>query len=225
MFRTLMLSFALMTALVFCAGPVRASKPLVGVQGLVVEGIKRIPWDEVGALLDTLGPKPIPKPEVKARIKETIPQIQLRVYTAKLDVTVKGRSPGYIGSILMELSMPADVEYYVDLRTMGPEHLKWDARHKKLHVKLPPVIIGNVTPRLNEESIETEYTGVRYYWLNRAAESDLERKLRRENYSGAAREEANQRIEDARRAGRDEVKKLLKRLLLPTDSEIDIIVE
>ncbi len=221
MFRTLTLVIAF--TLLLPAPPARAASP--STVEVVLKVASKLPWADVLALLDDLGPGNT-TPEVRARVKDLIPQLQLRVHTARLDVTVTDRSPGRLGSIEMELSMPADVEYIVDLKTMGPESLKWEAARKILRVKLPPVIVGNVSPRLDEESVSTpRYTGVRYFWFNGAAKANLERKLRREDYRPAARAEAEKRLPDAVRAGRDQVKNLLKRLLLPIGSDVEVIVE
>jgi len=219
MFRTLMLlvAFTLFTPAIPAASP--------SVTETVLKVAAKLPWTEVLALLDDLGPGKT-TPEVRAKVKDLIPQLQLRVHSARLDVSVKDVTPGRLGSIELELTMPADVEYIVDLKTMGPESLKWEAGRKILRVKLPPVVVGNVSPRLDEEEMSVpRYTGVRYFWFNGAAKANLERKLRREDYRPAARAEAEKRLPDAVRAGRDQVKQLLKKLLLPIGSDVEVIVE
>jgi hypothetical protein len=205
------------------APPARAASP--GTVETVLKVARRVPWGDLIALLDDLGPGKS-TPEVRARVRKIIPQLQLRVHSARVDVTVKDVSPGRLGSIEMELSMPADVEYIVDLKEMGPEHLKWEAARKILRVKLPEVKVGNVSPRLDEEEVsEPRYTGMRYFWFNGAAKAHLERKLRREDYRPAAQAEAEKRLPDAARAARDEVRGLLKKLLLPVGSDIEVLVE
>jgi hypothetical protein len=222
MFRTLLLSAVVSTFLLFTPVPARAQSPSTVAAALKVAS--KLPWEDVVSLLDDLGPGKT-KPNVKARVRALVPQMRLCVYSARVDVTVSDYSPGRIGRIYMELSMPSDVDYTVDLRSMGTEHLRWDAKRKILRVKLPPVAVGNVCPRLEEEEISTRFSGMRYYWFNGAAKANLERKLRREDYRPAAREEAEKRLPDAVRAGRDQVKLLLKKLLVPATSDIEVIVE
>jgi hypothetical protein len=222
MFRTLLLSVTVSAALLFAAAPAQAQSP--STIATVLKVARKLPWEDVISLLDDLGPGKT-KPKVKARVRSLLPQMRLCVYSAKVDVTVSDYSPGRLGKIEMELSMPADVDYIVDLRSLEPQHLKWDAKRKILRVKLPPVAVGNVCPRLDEEEVTTRFTGMRYYWFNAAARANLERKLRREDYRPAAREEAEKRLSDAVRAGRDQVKLLLKKLLVPATSDIEVIVE
>jgi hypothetical protein len=224
MFRTLTLIVAI-TLLVPAAPQAQAKGGVPSTVDIVLKVAAKFPWKDVLALLDDLGPGKT-KPEVKARLKELIPQLELRVHSARIDVTVSDTSPGRLGSLELELSMPADVEYIVDLKKMGPENLKWDGGRKILRVKLPPVSVGNVSPRLDEEVVsKPRYTGMRYFWFNGAAKAHLERKLRREDYRPAAKAEAEKRLPDAVRAGRDQVKGLLKKLLLPVGSDVEVIVE
>lgn len=225
MIRTLFLVAAFSIA--FPAAPLRAAEPATA--GWTLAGayklVKKLPLEDLASLLDDLGPGKS-KPEVKARLKELVPQLSLRVHSAKLDVTVRDYTPGRMGRIEMELSMPADVEYTIDLRTLSPADLKWDSARKILKVKLPPVIVGNVAPRLDEETVEKpRFTGMRSWWFNGAAIANLERKLRKEDYRPAAKAEAEKRIPDAVRAGRDQVRDLLKKLLTPLGSDLVVIVE
>jgi hypothetical protein len=215
----------LIAALLFAAftAPARAAE----VPGLTLESVikaaKHVPITLLIDVLDEVTRRETV--EARARLRGLIPQLKLRVHSASIDVTVEGEEVIWRGTTTVKLSMPADVEFILDLEELKAEHVKWDKGRRLLKVKLPPVKVGSVVPRLEDERVEVTSGWARPSWFRGGRAAGLEGKLRREVYNPAALNEAEKRLDDARRSARDQVRDLLRRLWLPHGSDVEIVVE
>lgn len=163
--------------------------------------------------------------ESRARLRGLLPQLKLRVHSASLDVSVERKETIWRGTTTVKLTMPADVEYLVDLDEWRADHVKWDKARRLLKIRLPEVKIGSVVPRFEEEKVETISDWTRPSWYRGGRAATLESKLRQEDYRPAATREAEKRLDDARRSARDQVRDLLRRFWLPHGSDVEIVVE
>src|SRR4051812_39731221 len=106
------------------AAPARAAE----VPGLTLESVikaaKHVPLTLLIDVLDEVTRRETV--ESRARLRGLIPQLKLRVHAASLDVTVEGEEVIWRGTTTVKLSMPADVEYILDLEELKAEHVKWD---------------------------------------------------------------------------------------------------
>ncbi|MGL4553867.1 MAG: DUF4230 domain-containing protein [Gemmataceae bacterium] len=205
------------------AAPARAAEP----PGLSLESVLKVAKNvPVTLLIDVLDEVTRRETvESKAKLRGLLPHLKLRVHSASVDVTVEGEEVIWRGTTTVKLSMPADVEYTLDLDELRAGNLKWDKGRKLLKVKLPDVKVGAVVPRLEDEKVETRSGWARPSWFRGGRAGGLEARLRSEHFRPAAVREAEKRMDDARRSARDQVRDLLRRLWLPHASDIEIVVE
>lgn len=184
---------------------------------------RRVPIGMLVDVLDTVTRSQTA--EATAKLRGVVPQLKLSVYSAEIDVTVEGTDRIWRGTNTVKLSMPAEIQFTLDLEDLKPEHIKWDKARKIFKVKLPKVKIGAVAPRLEDQKIEVSESVFRPTWFRGGNATELVQQLTREHYRPRAVELAEKRMEDAQRAARDQVRDLLRRLWLDKDSGIEIVVE
>jgi len=108
-------------------------------------------------------------------------QNRLTVFTAQLSPVVAADDESLMGMLKVRqiAVIPARVDYSVDLTGVTRDRLSWDAKAKRLDVRLPPVTPG--TPNLDEARAQYLREGV---WISRNTQD----KLTRENTQIAARQ-------------------------------------
>lgn len=213
----------LLLALMLIPAPARAEKPSLLDLAQILKLAGKVSPTEVIAFLEGLTARD--RTKVEARLRKLVPQMQLRVHTARVDVVVRAEQLIWRGITTLKLTLPADVEYVLDLKAMQPADLTWDRASRRLTVRLPAVRVGLIAPCLEEERLERISPLFRPKWFEGGDLTKLERKLRREDWRPKAREVAESRLDDARKAARAQVKELLKKLLLPVGSDIEVVVE
>ncbi len=134
-------------------------------------------------------------------------QNRLTVFSAQLSPVVAADDERLMGMLKVRqiAVIPARVDYSVDLTGVTRDRLSWDAKTRRLDVRLPPVTPG--TPNLDEARAQYLREGV---WISRNTQD----KLTRENTQTAARQASVEAVNPvllglAREAARDAIRKNL----------------
>lgn len=134
-------------------------------------------------------------------------QNRLTVFSAQLSPVVAADDVQLLGLLKTKqiAVIPARVDYSVDLSAMTRDRLAWDAKAKRLDVRLPPVAPG--PPNLDEARAQYLREGV---WISRTTQD----KLTRENTEAAQRQASEEAVNPvlmslARAAAKDAVRQNL----------------
>ncbi|MDO8911524.1 MAG: DUF4230 domain-containing protein [Phenylobacterium sp.] len=100
-------------------------------------------------------------------------------YTGDVRVAAEKSDLGGLLKTSQELTVPATVSYFVDMSRLRPEHLTFDKETQTVHVKLPPLMIGD--PAFQPERARAANGGL--LTLN----ADVVQDLNRVNYRSARR--------------------------------------
>lgn len=134
-------------------------------------------------------------------------QNRLTVFSAQLSPVVSADQESLLGMLKVKqvAVIPARVDYVVDLSAMSRERLAWDAKAKRLDVRLPPVTPG--PPNLDEGRAQYLREGV---WISRTTQDKLTRENTEAAAAQVARDAANPVLLGlARDAARDAVRQNL----------------
>lgn len=100
-------------------------------------------------------------------------------YTGDVRVAAEKSDLGGLLKTSQELTVPATVSYFVDMSRLRPEHVSFDKATQTVHVKLPPLMIGD--PAFQPERARAANGGL--LTLN----ADVVQDLNRVNYRSARR--------------------------------------
>ena len=185
-----------------------------------------LPWvlAPAGLLLVAWALWPAAKGDVlSAALSSFEKQNRLTVFSAQLSPVVAADDESLMGMLKVRqiAVIPARVDYSVDLSGVTRDRLSWDAKTRRLDVRLPPVMPG--TPNLDEARAQYLREGV---WISRNTQD----KLTRENTQIAARQASVEAANPvllglAREAARDAIRQNLAiPLSVAGQGEVTVVV-
>lgn len=142
----------------------------------------------------------------------------LTAETRNIDVEMSRTHTTWYGEVTHRMTVPTDVSYTFDLNKMyaDPKAFQYDAKRKLLVVTAPPVEVNKVVPKYTDAQITTEAGPLRSKSYGR----ELELQMIKEDFQGAAKQKGEQYMEEARKAGKVQLKKFLEEVMRTVDKEI-----
>jgi hypothetical protein len=142
----------------------------------------------------------------------------------RLDVSVCRQSSNWRGAVKVTMSMPAKVNYSVDLTQL--KKVRWDPQRKIITVVMPPLHVHGIEALLAEKSCERTFPGwLRYRIADSSRAEQLEDAIFRQDYMPAARDQAERNASYAGSAARENLRQSLRNFLRVAVPDIEVIVE
>jgi len=216
---------ALVLSLAFVGGPLQAQAPKVGskfgsVNDWIAAGKTAV---EVVQLAESLTRKDSPV-DVKARLRHTFAEQKLQVSKTTLDVSMERTTNNWRGSVRVEMEMPCEVTYAIDLSRIGPEHLRVEPGKRVLYVKMPPVQVETVSPIVEKMERRSHFGWGRSRYIDVKATQGLEDDLRKE-CRAEARNRAEKELDSVRKTGQAALQDFLRKIFKSAGADLEVIVE
>ncbi len=213
---------ALLLVLCGLLGPLPSSRGYVGPLDLLVPGLPS-PTDVV-KLIDVLTKKDS-STSVDVKMGDPIKQGKLLVARTRVDVAMERSSRNWRGRVVVQMHVPSDISYSVDLSRIKPEHIRLDARNRRLIVTMPSPQVEDVTPVLTGVKIDNAYRRARFKLLDTNTSHELQNVMLREDYLAKARRAGEARIDKVREQARGVLANFLQQLLGGSFSNLKVVVE
>jgi hypothetical protein len=210
-------------ALVLCCllGPI----PTVSAYVLPLDVLAPVPNPtDVIKLLDLLTQKDS-STTMDVKMGATISQGKLLVARTRVDVAMERSSRNWRGRVVVQMSVPSDISYSVDLTKIRPEHIRLDANKKRLIIAMPTPDVEAVTPLLSAVTIDNSYRRARFKLIDTDKSRQLQNVMLREDYQARAREAGAARLPEIREQGRVVLQAFLQKLLRRSFPDVEVVVE
>jgi hypothetical protein len=194
----------------------------IGPLDLVAPGLPS-PTDVV-KLIDTLTKKDS-NTTVDVKFDKTVSQGKLLVARTRVNVSMERTSRNWRGPVIVQLKIPSDISFSVDLSEIRPEHIRLDASKRELIVAMPKPRVEDVTPVLADVKTENTYRRARFKFLDKDTSRDLQNTMLTGDYLDRARQQGEKQLPDVRKQGRGVLEAFLQRLLQGSLAGVKVVVE
>src|SRR5262249_29633955 len=150
---------------------------------------------------------------------------KLLVARTKVDVTMERSSRNWRGRVLVNVTVPTEISYSIDLREIRPEHITLDVKNHVLIVAMPPLRVEDVTPLLSSLKADNTYDDARFRRMDKDGSQELQNTMLTHDYQARARKDGEAGIKQVREQGRLALQEFLQRLLQGTNPGILVIVD
>jgi hypothetical protein len=202
--------------------PLSAVYACVGPLDLLVPGLPS-PTDVV-KLFDVLTRKDSTT-SMDVKLGRTTGQGKLLVARMRVDVALERSSRNWRGQVVVQMTVPSDISYSVDLAKIRPEHVRLDGEKRQLVVAMPPPEVEDVTPLLDAVRIENTFRRARFKRFDGDTSRHLQNVMLREDYQARARKSAGERLPQVREQGKAALQALLQKLIGGSFPGITVVVE
>jgi hypothetical protein len=203
-------------------GPVLVVSAYVGPLDLVVPGLPSP--NDVVRLIDTLTRKDSTT-SVDVKLGSTTGQGKLLIARTRVDVVMERSSRNWRGVVVVHLTVPSDVSYSLDLSEIRPEHIKLDAKERKLIIAMPTPKVEDVTPVLTGVKTDNTFKRARFKFMDRDTTHELQNVMLKEDYLARARQKGEAQVPEIRQKGRGVLEAFLGRLLSGPCPGVKVVVE
>ncbi len=179
---------------------------------------------DVVSLIDTLT-KRDSRTNVDVRKAQTFSQGKLLVARTKVDVALERSSRNWRGQVLVQMTVPTEISYSIDLQEIRPSHITLDAENRLLIVAMPPLKVEDVTPLLSSLKAENTYKRARFRRIDNNVSKDLQNTLLTHDYQARARKHGEENIASVREQARTSLQDLLQRLLGRSCPGVKVVVD
>jgi hypothetical protein len=193
-----------------------------GPADLLITGIPS-PGDVI-KVIDALTKKDS-KTSVDVKVAQTTSQGKLLVARSRADVVMERSSKNWRGRVTVNMTVPTEISYSVDLSEIRSEHLRVDPLTKKLFVKMPPIRVEDVTPLLADLKSENSYKAVRHRWFDGNTSRDLQNVMLKHDYQHRARNVGEVELEKIQGSSKARLREFLQTLLQPTSPGLIVVIE
>lgn len=162
---------------------------------------------------------------VDIRFGETFSQGKLLIARTKLDVVIDRSSKNWRGQVLVNMVVPTEVSYSIDLTQIRPEHVRLDPEGKLLFVVMPPPTVEDVTPLLSAIKTENAFKHARFKFFDKNTSRELQNSMLQHDYQIRARRVALQNAEKVRPRGRAVLQAFLQHLLQRSIPGVEVLVD
>ena len=162
---------------------------------------------------------------VEVKFGSTVSQGKLLVARMRVDVTLERTSKNWRGQVLVQLVVPSDVSFSVDLSEIRPEHIRLDVKQRCLIIAMPMPKVEDVTPLLTEVKRENTFRRARFKFLDKDTTHQLQNTMLTEDFLIHARGKGAMHVEEIRKEGRDVLQTFLQRLLQGSAPGVNVVVE
>src|SRR5262245_9771991 len=139
--------------------------PRAGAQvGLLVAPVLPSPSDVV-KLIDTLTKKDSAT-GVDVKVGKTVGQGKLVIATTRVEVRLDRSSRNWRVRVMVQMTIPTEVSYTVDLADIRPEHIRCDHVRRVLVVAMPTPRVAGVIPDLAAARTDRTFKGGRFRRLD-----------------------------------------------------------
>src|SRR4051794_17785612 len=128
---------------------------------------------DVVSLIDTLTKKESAT-SVDVKKGKTVGQGKLLVARTKVDVAMERSSRNWRGRVLVNVTVPTEISYSIDLREIRPEHITLDAKNRVLIVAMPPLRVEDVTPLLSSLKADNTFKHARFRRMDKDVSQGLQ---------------------------------------------------
>jgi hypothetical protein len=194
----------------------------IGPLDLVVPGLPS-PTDVV-KLIDTLTQKDSAT-TVQVKLGNTIGQGKLLVARTRVEVKMERTSRNWRGKVVVQMVVPSDVTYSVDLSEIRREHVRHDVAKRVLIVKMPMPIVEDVTPILTGVKADNTYKRARFKFYDKDTSRALQNTMLTEDYLARARKKSAEETSQIREQGRLALQAFLERLVQGSSPGVRVVVE
>lgn len=191
-----------------CAGPAFAW--YLGPLDLIIPGLPN-PADVV-KIIDALTKKDS-QTSVDVRFGATVSQGKLLIARTKLDVVIDRSSRNWRGQVTVNMVVPTEVSYSIDLQQIRADQISLDTQTRTLTVAMPPPTVEDVTPMLSAIKTENAFTQARFKRFDKQTSRDLQNSMLQHDYQVRARRVALQNVDRIRDQGRAALQQFLQQLL------------
>jgi hypothetical protein len=210
--------------LVLCGlfGPLADLRAYVGPLDIVTPGLPS-PTDVIW-VIDVLTKKDS-ETSMEVKVGNTTGQGKLFIARTRVDVAMERSSRNWRGRVVVQMNVPSDINYSVDLSKIRPEHIRLDAKNRRLLITMPMPEVESVTPQLTDLQIDNTFRRARFKVLDGDISRQLQNSMLREDYQARARKAGADRIPQVREQGKDALQAFLQRLLGRSFPGITVVVD
>lgn len=206
----------LVLAGVLAAGTVASANPLL-LLGVPSPG-------DVIKLIDSLT-KNDSSTKVDVKLGATVQHGKLLVARGKVDVALERSSKNWRGRVQVQMQVPTEISYSVDLAGLKREHVRLDAAKRVLVVRMPAVKVEDVTPTLPAVTHEDKYKAARFKFFDKDTSRELQNAMLLHDYQAKAREAGEAAVGQVREESKAAFGKFLEKLLAGTAAGVKVVVE
>jgi hypothetical protein len=179
---------------------------------------------DVISLLDKLTRKDS-STSVSLRVGATTSQGKLLVARTRVDVALERSSRNWRGRVIVQLTVPSEVSYSVDLTEIRAKHIRVNKKERLLTVQMPTPQVEDVTPVLSEVKTENTCRWARFKCIDKPMLRELENAMLKEDFLAQARRMGEDHIPEIRKQGCETLQEFLQRLLGGACPGLTVVVE
>ncbi len=138
---------------------------------------------------------------------------KLLVARVRVDVALGRTSRNWRGTVAVDMTVPSEITYAIDLSAIKADHVRIDKEKKLLVIRMPRPHVEAVTPVMEEVKRSDKYKAVRFRLLDSHVLTELQNSMLLHDYQAKARAAAEAQIPSAATLGRPRVEEFLQRLL------------
>lgn len=162
---------------------------------------------------------------VDVKVRETVSQGKLLIARTRVNVEMERSSRNWRGRVLVNMTVPTEITYSINLADIKAEHIRHDPTRKALVVTMPAPRVEDVTPHMAGLQADSAFKRARFRRLDGDTSRELQNEMLRHDYQARAREVGERQAAAAREQGRQALQELLERLLRGTAPGVRVIVE
>jgi hypothetical protein len=181
------------------------------------------PTDVIG-LIDKLTRKDSDT-SVSLKVGITTSHGKLLVARTRVDVGLERSSRNWRGRVMVQLTVPSEVSYSVDLAEIRPEHIRVDKKERILTVQMPMPRVEDVTPILADVKTVNTCRHARFKCLDKPMLHELENTMLKEDYLARARQKGEEQLPEIRKQGCEALQEFLQKLISGTCPGVVVVVE
>ncbi|MFO0930330.1 MAG: DUF4230 domain-containing protein [Gemmataceae bacterium] len=189
------------------AGPAFA---FLGPLDLIVPGLPS-PGDVI-KIIDALTKKDSAT-SVDVRFGATVSQGKLLIARTKVDVVIDRSSRNWRGQVTVNMVVPTEVSYSIDLQQIRADQIRLDPEARTLTVTMPVPTVEDVTPMLSAIRTENGYNHARFKFFDKHTTRDLQNGMLQHDYQVRARKVALQNLDRVNNQGRMALQRFLQQLM------------
>lgn len=163
--------------------------------------------------------------KVDVKLGQTVSQGKLLVARTKVDVAMERTSKNWRGKVQVQMSVPTEISYSIDLSELRPEDIRLDAARRQLVVTMPSPKVEDVTPLLTGVKSENTYKAARFKFCDKDTSRELQNTMLLHDYQAKAREEGESALPKVREQAKSALQQFLQTLLGGTAQGVQVVVE
>lgn len=179
---------------------------------------------DVVKLIDTLT-KNDSSTSVDVKLGRPVRQGKLLVARTRVDVAMERTSKNWRGKVQVQMKVPTEISYAIDLTKIGADRIRLDPTRRALIVTMPLPCVEDVTPLLSSVTHESGYKAARFKCLDKDTSHELQNSMLLHDYQARARAAGEAASATVCEQGREALREFLRTLLQGTAPGIEVIVE